>query len=149
MADEIYNSQWTGAQIDAAIGAVREKESAWDGKAAGTHTHAAGDIASGTLSSDRLPTVPIAKGGTGADTAADARANLGAAAASHTHTKSQITDFPTGMTPTAHAASHASGGSDPITPASIGAAPAYTYGTEDLTAGTSTLATGTLYFVYE
>lgn len=31
----------------------------------------------------------------------------------------------------------------------IGAAPAYTYGTEDLTAGTSELATGTLYFVYE
>lgn len=28
-------------------------------------------------------------------------------------------------------------------------APAYTYGTSDLTAGTSTLATGTLYFVYE
>lgn len=28
-------------------------------------------------------------------------------------------------------------------------APMYTYGTEDLTAGTSELATGTLYFVYE
>ena len=28
-------------------------------------------------------------------------------------------------------------------------APAYTYGTEDLTAGSSPLATGTLYFVYE
>lgn len=36
-----------------------------------------------------------------------------------------------------------------VTLASIGAAPAYTYGTEDLTAGTSELATGTLYFVYE
>lgn len=31
----------------------------------------------------------------------------------------------------------------------LGAAPAYTYGTEDLVAGTSELATGTLYFVYE
>ena len=30
-----------------------------------------------------------------------------------------------------------------------GKAPAYTYGTTDLTAGTSELATGTLYFVYE
>ena len=48
-----------------------------------------------------------------------------------------------------HAATHASGGSDPITPASIGAAPAYAYGTADLTAGTSALATGQLYFVYE
>ena len=28
-------------------------------------------------------------------------------------------------------------------------APAYTYGTKDLTAGSSPLATGTLYFVYE
>lgn len=51
--------------------------------------------------------------------------------------------------PYAHAANHASGGIDPITPASIGAAPAYTYGTADLTAGTSELATGKLYFVFE
>lgn len=35
------------------------------------------------------------------------------------------------------------------TPADIGAAPAYTYGTADLTAGTSALETGKLYFVYE
>lgn len=48
-----------------------------------------------------------------------------------------------------HASQHASGGSDPVTPASIGAAPAYTYGTTDLTAGTSQLANGTLYFQYE
>ena len=76
-----------------------------------------------------------------------------------------------------HASQHASGGSDPITPADIGAfstgavipvasggtgadnaasaranldvAPAYTYGTTDLTAGTSSLETGKLYFVYE
>lgn len=32
-----YNSAYTGAQIDAAIGAVREKEATWDGKAAGSH----------------------------------------------------------------------------------------------------------------
>ena len=51
--------------------------------------------------------------------------------------------------PATHANQHASGGSDPITPASIGAAPAYTYGTEDMTAGTSPLETGKLYFVYE
>jgi hypothetical protein len=31
----------------------------------------------------------------------------------------------------------------------LGAAPAYSYGTEDLVAGTSPLAAGTLYFVYE
>lgn len=33
--------------------------------------------------------------------------------------------------------------------AELGAAPAYTYGTEDLTAGTSELASGTLYFMYD
>lgn len=48
-----------------------------------------------------------------------------------------------------HASQHASGGSDPITPASIGAAPAYTYGTSDLTAGSSALATGKIYLCYE
>ena len=36
-----------------------------------------------------------------------------------------------------------------ITVESLGAAPAYTYGTEDLVEGESTLAPGTLYFVYE
>lgn len=33
--------------------------------------------------------------------------------------------------------------------ANLGGAPAYTYGTEDLTAGSSPLETGKLYFVYE
>lgn len=36
-----------------------------------------------------------------------------------------------------------------VTASQIGAAPAYTYGTADLTAGTSQLETGKLYFVYE
>lgn len=42
-----------------------------------SHNHAASNITSGTLSSDRLPTVPVAKGGTGATTAAGALTNLG------------------------------------------------------------------------
>ncbi len=52
------------------------------------------------------------------------KALLGAvfAAKSHTHTKSNITDFPSTMAPSAHAASHASTGADPLTPAAIGAA---------------------------
>lgn len=41
------------------------------------HTHNADDINAGTLSTDRLPTVPISKGGTGATSAAEARTNLG------------------------------------------------------------------------
>ncbi|MGI5873548.1 MAG: hypothetical protein ACOX8R_02665 [Bacillota bacterium] len=54
--------------------------------AAGSHSHAASAITSGTLAADRLPTVPISKGGTGATTAAAALTALGAAASGHTHT---------------------------------------------------------------
>lgn len=37
----------------------------------------------------------------------------------------------------------------PSEPEDIGAAPEYTYGVDDLTAGESELETGKLYFVYE
>lgn len=47
------------------------------GAAKTSHTHAAEDVSRGTFNSDRLPTVPISKGGTGATTAAKARAKLG------------------------------------------------------------------------
>ena len=47
------------------------------GAAAASHNHAASNINSGTLSIDRLPTVTVAKGGTGATSAAGARTNLG------------------------------------------------------------------------
>ena len=40
------------------------------------HIHTAREIDDGILSSDRLPTVPVTKGGTGATTAAAARTNL-------------------------------------------------------------------------
>ena len=40
-------------------------------------------------------------------------------------------------------------GSGAITANDLGAAPAYTYGTEDLAAGETALETGTLHFVYE
>ncbi len=43
-----------------------------------SHTHSASDITSGTLSSSRMPTVPVSKGGTGATTASSALSNLGA-----------------------------------------------------------------------
>lgn len=39
----------------------------------------------------------------------------------HQHTKSDISDFPISMTPSAHKTTHASGGSDALTPADIGA----------------------------
>ena len=63
-----------------------------------SHAHSAADVTSGTLSADRLPTVSVAKGGTGATTAAQARtnlgitaANIGAAASSHNHSAANIT----------------------------------------------------------
>ena len=50
--------------------------------AALSHKHAAGDVTSGTLAADRLPVVPVAKGGTGATSASAALASLGAASES-------------------------------------------------------------------
>ena len=83
----------------------------WSDRAAGiaggdyaprVHTHTADDITSGVLSVERLPTIPVTKGGTGAETADEARANLGAAATAHSHIKADITDFPATMPPAAH-----------------------------------------------
>lgn len=53
-----------------------------------------------------------------------APADIGAAAAGHTHTKANITDFPSSMTPSAHKNTHKTGGSDALAPSDIGAAAA-------------------------
>ncbi len=55
------------------------------GKADRSHTHAASDVASGTLAAERLPTVPLSRGGTGATDAAGALRAIGAAASGHAH----------------------------------------------------------------
>lgn len=47
------------------------------GAADENHKHSAADITRGTMSVSRLPTITVAKGGTGATTAAQARVNLG------------------------------------------------------------------------
>lgn len=79
---------------------------------------------------------------------------------SHTHTKSDITDFPTSMTPTAHnqSASTISAGTlggkvlaNATAEATLGDSQVRNIyaGTSDMTAGTSNLATGSIYIMYE
>jgi len=77
-----------GAQVNSVTGVKGNAESTYRtgqvnltpaniGAAAASHNHAASAITSGTLSIDRLPTVTVAKGGTGATTVAGARNALG------------------------------------------------------------------------
>lgn len=81
---------------------------AFSGSGASLTNLNASNISSGTLSSDRLPTVPVSKGGTGATTAAGALTNLGLTA---TATELNYTDGVTsniqtqlnGKAPTSHA----------------------------------------------
>lgn len=66
----------TAAELNYVDGVTSNIQTQLNGKAASNHNHDATNITSGTLSSDRLPTVPIAKGGTGATDVAGATKNL-------------------------------------------------------------------------
>lgn len=66
----------TATELNYMDGVTSNVQTQLDSKANGTHNHSADNITSGTLSSDRLPTVPVSKGGTGATSAAAARTNL-------------------------------------------------------------------------
>lgn len=70
-------SSVTSTELGYLDGVTSAIQTQLDGKAVSGHKHAAGDITSGTLSSDRLPIVPVTKGGTGATTAEEALTNLG------------------------------------------------------------------------
>lgn len=67
--------------IDSTTGSAGTRTVLWSSIkalfAASKHSHAASDITSGTLAVDRLPTIPLSKGGTGATSAATARTALG------------------------------------------------------------------------
>lgn len=60
-----------GAATNALNSAKQYTDTVAAGKAAKSHVHDATNITTGTLSQDRLPVVPVAKGGTGKTTAVD------------------------------------------------------------------------------
>lgn len=108
------------------------------GAAAENHVHSMDDITSGTL--------PISQGGTGATNASDARTALGAAASTHGHNVNDLSGT----------VSIAKGGTGATTAAGArtalgldNVAEQPTISQTDLTAGTSELATGKVYLVYE
>lgn len=67
--------------IDSTTGSAGTRTVLWSSIkalfAAAKHSHGASDITSGTLAVDRLPTIPLSKGGTGATSAETARTALG------------------------------------------------------------------------
>lgn len=90
LTTNVANKPLSAAQGVALKALIDALDTALDGKAPSSHNHSASNITSGTLSSDRLPTVPVSKGGTGATTAAAALTALGAASAGHKHTAVEV-----------------------------------------------------------
>ncbi|AWY04856.1 minor tail protein [Microbacterium phage Floof] len=80
-----------------------------------SHTHSTDQLTSGTL--------PLGRGGTGATSASTARANIGAAAASHTHDWDEVTGKPSSFPPSAHnhSATQITSGTLPISRGGTGA----------------------------
>lgn len=79
--------------------------------------------------------------------------SLGAAPASHTHddryyTESEVNNLINGRAPSSHTHDDRYYTEGEVNNLINGRAPAYQYSATDLTAGSSSLATGTLYFVY-
>ena len=77
LATEETGQVYKSTNIVASPSTGEIKATKFTGSGASLTSLNASNITSGTLSSDRLPTVPISKGGTGATTAAGALTNLG------------------------------------------------------------------------
>ena len=111
---------------------------------------------SGNITPGVTGTLPIANGGTGATTAAGALTNLGiTATAAELNKMDGVTASTTeinklkGLTATTKELNYVDGVTSAIQTQLNNKAPKYQYSTTDLTAGSSSLTTGTLYFVYE
>ena len=121
-------------------------ESRFDGKSDIGHKHTKSEITDFPTS---MPASDVYSWAKAASKPTYTASEVGASATGHKHTKSEITDFPASM-PASDVSAWAKASTKPTYTASeVGAAPAYQYSTADLTAGSSSLTTGTLYFVYE
>jgi hypothetical protein len=80
---------------DSNVHVTAEEKKAWNNATPKEHTHKATDINEGTLSIDRLPTIPVNKGGTGATNAATALQNLGITAGTE-ELEAGVSELPTG-----------------------------------------------------
>lgn len=109
----------TAKELNYMDGVTSSVQTQLNGKATSSHNHSASDISSGTLGTDRLPTIPssklptipISKGGTGATTASGALTNLGLTATATElnycdgltgNIQNQINNLKSGSTPTSH-----------------------------------------------
>lgn len=132
-----YNSSHTGAQIDSVVGAVIEKEATWDGKGTGDMLASVYDPNGKAQDVFQYADAKAGEAKSAADTALTNAKK---------YTDQKITAIPTpdvnGQIETHNAAA------DAHAALFRAKAPAYSYGTADLTAGTSPLESGVLYFVY-
>ena len=118
------------------------------GAAAATHTHAATDL---------TDTIPVDKGGTGATSASAARGKLGVYSTDEVDLKLSdlegtiVTGYCDNLQSQVDSLDNrVTNAEDQISMLENDKAPAYTYGTADIEAGSaSSAATGTLHFVYE
>lgn len=134
-------------------------KTALDAKADTGHTHSADDISGGTLDSARLPTVPVSKGGTGAETLTSGAALIGngtgaVTTRSITNNTSSSTSISGStnlvtMNTLRYAMNRTTGISSSDTNYSTAMVRAIYAGTSDLTAGSSSLTSGQIYLVYE